>query len=148
MEFKTILVPYDFGEPAGRAAAVARALAARLGAELHLLYVVPNPYVALSAPLVTDASYALPPAVLEGMIEHGQTQLDRALPAADGPKVPTRTFVRAGDAREVILDHAARERVDLIVMGTHGRSGAAHLFLGSVAERVVRAATCPVLTVH
>jgi nucleotide-binding universal stress UspA family protein len=59
-----------------------------------------------------------------------------------------RRFVVIGDARAEILAHAEREGVDLIVMGTHGRGGAARLFLGSVAERIVRAAPCPVLTVR
>jgi nucleotide-binding universal stress UspA family protein len=56
--------------------------------------------------------------------------------------------IRTGDPLFEIVEHARTGHVDLIVMGTHGRTGVSHLFLGSVAERVVRTATCPVLTVR
>ena len=144
MEVKTILVPFDFGGPALHSLAWARSLAERYGASLHLVHVVqdpyaPNPVMPLSPDL--GSSYVLPPGLVEEMMKHAETRLAAVLPGA-------RTSVLTGDARREIIDYAARERVDLIVMGTHGRTGAAHLFLGSVAERVVRTAPCPVLTVR
>jgi nucleotide-binding universal stress UspA family protein len=57
-------------------------------------------------------------------------------------------MIGTGEGRAVITQYATDERIDLIVMGTDGRRGVAHLLMGSVAERVVRAASCPVLTVH
>lgn len=151
MDVKTILVPFDFGDPALRALAWACGLADRFGASLHLLHVVPNPYVPNPVmPLAPDfpSAYALPPGLMDEFMKQAEERLDAVLPAAERQAFRARTFVCTGDARNEILQHAAREHVDLIVMGTHGRTGAAHLFLGSVAERVVRAAPCPVLTVR
>ena len=73
---------------------------------------------------------------------------DEALPSSDRQQFNVRTIVKVGDPVFQIVEYARLESIDLIVMGTHGRSGVAHLFLGSVAERVVRTAPCPVLTVR
>jgi nucleotide-binding universal stress UspA family protein len=100
-------------------------------------------------PLSPDlgGAYALPPGLIEEFTREAEQRLDAVLNDEDRAHA-ARTLVCSGDARSRILNHAAREHVDLIVMGTHGRKGAAHLFLGSVAERVVREASCPVLTVR
>jgi nucleotide-binding universal stress UspA family protein len=151
MDIGTILVPFDFGEPSRHALAWARDLGDRFGASLHLLHVVPNPYTPNAfMPLAPDlpGAYALPPGLTDELLKQAEDHLDAVLPTAERQAQRVRAFVRSGDPRSQILDHAAREGVDLIVMGTHGRTGAAHLFLGSVAERVVRAASCPVLTVR
>ena len=150
MDIKTILVPFDFGDPALRALAYAQGLAERFGAALHLLHVVPNPYVA-GAYLATppdSVGASLPQELLVEFLRHAEQRLQRALPTAEREAFRVRTFVNVGDPRKEILDHAAAEHVDLIVMGTHGRTGAAHVLLGSVAEKVVRASSCPVLTVR
>jgi universal stress protein A len=151
VDIERILVPFDFAEPSLRALGYAKSLAERFGSSLHLLHAVPDPFVPNTyMPLSPDASaaYYLPPGVVEEIVKDAESRLDHVLSPADRQAFHALTFVQVGDARKEILDHAAREHVDMIVMGTHGRGGAAHLLLGSVAERVVRAAPCPVLTVR
>lgn len=151
MYIKTILVPFDFGEPSQHALAYARGFAELLDASLHLLSVVPNPYLpnpVMPLPPELPSAYTVPAELVEQLMTDAESRLDGLVSEAEKQAARVRTFVLAGDARKEILEHAAREHVDMIVMGTHGRTGAAHLFLGSVAERVVRAARCPVLTVR
>jgi universal stress protein A len=151
MDIRTILVPFDFSEPATRALGWGRTLAERFGSALHLLHVVPNPNApAAYLPFAGEmpAAFYVPAGAVESYMKEADDQLERVLSSADREAFRARAFVVAGDARMEILEHAAQERVDLIVMGTHGRTGASHLLLGSVAERVVRAAPCPVLTVR
>ena len=148
MQIKTILVPFDFGEPSHRALAHAEALAERFGAVVHLLHVVPNPFLAGYIPGSADVAFPLPPDVIDGLLKDAEARLGRVLAAPEHQAFRARAFVTSGDPRTEVLEHAAREHADLIVMGTHGRTGVGHVVLGSVAERVVRAAPCPVLTVH
>jgi nucleotide-binding universal stress UspA family protein len=75
-------------------------------------------------------------------------RLDDLLGSADRQRLRARPIVKVGDPLRRVVEYARDESIDLIVLGTHGRSGVAHLFLGSVAERVVRTAPCPVLTVR
>jgi nucleotide-binding universal stress UspA family protein len=139
-----ILVPYDFGAPAVHALEYAKELARKLGASVELLHVVTVPYVLP----VTDAGlFQLPPEFVENMKTTAEAGLRDAL-AQGGEPARARATVRTGDPRAVILEFAAAEHVDLIVMGTRGRTGAAHVIFGSVAEHVVRTAPCPVLTVR
>jgi universal stress protein A len=77
-----------------------------------------------------------------------QKQLDKLLAQVKKARVKSRGFVLEGPPAEEIVRFARARRVDLIVMGTHGRAGLAKLFVGSVADRVVAAAPCPVLTVR
>jgi universal stress protein A len=139
-----ILVPFDFSEPSSRALDYAKAMPERFGATLDVLYVVPNPYLADPAGL----SAPLPPDFLDNLIADAQKGLDDSVPSPDRERFKARAVVKVGDARSEILAYAEIEHIDLIVMGTHGRGGMAHLVLGSVAERVVRTAPCPVLTVR
>jgi len=134
---KNILVATDFGPASDAALAYGRALAKTFGAKLHLLHVADNDFL---QPLVNDP-YVLKAATFR-RIEERLTAEDRtvlsahpALAIADQPAV-------------AITSYAKAETIDLIVMGTHGRTGVSHLLLGSVAERVVRTAPCPVLTVR
>jgi universal stress protein A len=75
-------------------------------------------------------------------------RLDAALTLTERERFKARSVVGIGDPLSEIVDYARTEHINLIVMGTHGRTGVSHLFLGSVAERVVRTAPCPVLTVR
>jgi nucleotide-binding universal stress UspA family protein len=141
-----ILVPVDFSAYSDVALEYAIALARRLDASVHLLHVVEDPITtgawggegvvpdltALRAELAADAERRL--LVCRGEAERAQ--------------VPVVTAVRLGLTSHTIVDYAKTLAVDLIVMGTHGRTGVAHLFMGSVAERVLRHAPCPVLTVR
>lgn len=141
-----ILVPVDFSAHSEQAFHYATALAARLGASVELLHVVEDP-VATGA---WSAEIPIPylPEIQNNLIEVGRRRLERYRAFADGPPVPMATTVRIGLPSRTILEHARTHSTDLIVMGTHGRSGLAHVFMGSVAERVVRHAACPVLTLH
>lgn len=141
-----ILVPTDFSETADTALAYAKDLATRMGASLHLLHVYTDPYaVAAYAPEV----YAPVPADLrERAREEVRERLHERLDANEEQRFRGSCGVVRGLVAPQIVDYAANQDIDLIVMGTHGRRGVAHLLLGSVAEHVVRTAGCPVLTVR
>jgi nucleotide-binding universal stress UspA family protein len=142
---KRILVPTDFSEPAEAAVTWATTLAQEFKAELHILHVVPEPYV---YPWGTELT-SLPLNEILVQAEQAADQRLRQLvaEAGGGPrKVHTRALI--GSPVDVILGVVADEHIDLIVLGTHGRGMVGHLLLGSVAERVVRRSPVPVLTVH
>ncbi len=144
MTIHDILVPTDFSEPAQAAFAYAKALATEFGSRVHLLNVIATPQLAWSA---EGGTYSWPELLTDFEREAG-AELDRLAPA-DGPlagRVTTATMI--GSAVESILDYASTHQIDLIVMGTHGRGLMGHMLLGSVAERVVRWAPIPVLTMH
>ncbi len=144
VRIERILVPFDFGEPAEHALRFGRQLAAKFAASVEVLYVVPlMPGVALPVPEL--GAIPLGAYSVDDMVADAEGRLAEALMPKE---VGLTTSVKVGDPRAQIVAHAAAEGVDLIVMGTHGRTGASRFLLGSVAERVVREATCPVLTVH
>ncbi len=140
---KTILAATDFSETADRAVALARDLARRFSADLHLLHVVV---------LLEDAHLEGEHRdELERLITTGENARRTILEGAtrESPGIPvTPHLVRGLAPDEVILESAAESAADLIVMGTHGRRGLKHLLLGSVAEKVARAPSAPVLTVR
>lgn len=142
IEVKRILFPTDFSEHSEHAWTYALAFAKEFGAELHLIHVVAAP------PHVGEAYVTYDPKkLLEAMTAEANAQLDRMVEVArDAGLTFHRLVVTGVDFREII--EAARTReVDLIVMATHGRTGLAHALMGSVAEKVVRKAPCPVLTI-
>lgn len=141
-----ILVPVDFSECSRAALYHALSLAAQLGASVDALHVaeVPSfksePRIAKESGFTTLREYAL---------EVGQVELDAFLSKLEATqRKAVSARLDAGRARDCILENAKRERYDLIVMGTHGRTGRAHSLAGSVAESIVRMAPCPVLTVR
>jgi universal stress protein A len=141
--FSKILVPIDFTPHS--AAAVHRAIdvAGRYDAELLLLYV----YEPADYPL-PDGYVVFTPEQLDRVTTEIQKRLEAARKDAESAgarRVSSR--LTQGSPAQVILDLARDERFDLIVMGTHGRTGVGRWVLGSVAEKVVRGAPCPVLTV-
>jgi nucleotide-binding universal stress UspA family protein len=143
---KNILVATDFSEPADAALAYGRALARTFNATLHVLHVVgPVSFAVYGA-----ETYAASVPQLQREIEDAaRKQLDNLLVDNDERPLPTRRVLITADAPALaIVEHARRECIDLIVTGTHGRGAVAHLLMGSVAERVVRTAPCPVLTVR
>jgi universal stress protein A len=141
-----ILVPTDFSETADKALAYAKDLAPKLGASLHLVHIYRDPYaVAAYAPEV----YAPVPAdVRERALEEVRERLFERLDADEEQRFSGSRGIVRGLIAPQIVDYAANNDIDLIVMGTHGRRGVAHMLLGSVAEHVVRTAACPVLTVR
>ena len=141
-----ILVATDFSAASDAALAFARTLASRFGASLHLLHILEDPYVTGAfAPEV----YAPPPAGLrESWLRSAEATMAMLVTEADTAAFNITTDVVFGPIAHTIVERASQIGADLIVMGTHGRGGVAHLLMGSVAERVVRTAGCPVLTVH
>jgi universal stress protein A len=144
--YKRILVPLDFSDTSARALEHAKILSERFEGSLELLHVVPNPFMADTTSLYVGMP--LPPDFLNELEQDARQRLDAALTFAERERFKARSVVRIGDPLFEIVEHARTGHVDLIVMGTHGRTGVSHFFLGSVAERVVRTAECPVLTVR
>lgn len=142
---KRVLFPTDFSECSKSAQAYACALAEQFQAELHLLYVLEDVMLMLPEP---SSMVSLPPNYLMQSKANAEAGLDRLLPASwtQGKHVVRAT--RMGSPAVEIANYAKEKEIDLIVIGTHGRSGVSHVLLGSVAEKVVRKAPCPVLTVH
>ncbi len=142
---KTVLVPVDFSETSDAALRYGKALAQAFGASLHLLHVVQEPY---SQPWAVEA-YGFSLATLqEDWIKDARTRLDQSVTADDRTALHAKTTTLLGHPVTEILRYAADEKIDLIVMGTHGRGPLGHMIMGSVAERVVRRSPCPVLTVR
>jgi nucleotide-binding universal stress UspA family protein len=141
-----ILVPVDFSPHAERAFRYAATLAHRLGAELALLHVVEDPFA--SGAWGAEAYVPNVPELLESLISGAERQLTTLKESAAAPGPTATTAVLTGSPSNAIVEHAKDGGFDLIVMGTHGRTGLAHAVMGSVAERVVRKAPCPVLTLR
>jgi nucleotide-binding universal stress UspA family protein len=142
--YTRILVPLDGSETAWHALETALQLAASTGAALHALYVIDVPVMAFYAPgfapsIISDYYHLegrrVPDRAEARMKERGVTGTARIEDVDPCQDVAERILLAAADAK-----------ADLIVIGTHGRRGLSHLLLGSVAERVVRTAECPVLT--
>jgi universal stress protein A len=139
---RKILVPVDFSETSDVAVTYGRHLAQTFDAQLILLHIVDD----LAARIATTTPGYIDLSKLQGEME--QSARSRLGELGDDPARTRAALVTANPPAPAIVDYATDAKVDLIVMGTHGRSGVAHLFLGSVAERVVRSAPCPVLTVR
>lgn len=141
---KHVLVPTDFSDASDVAVIYGQVLAKAFGAQLHLLHVVPEA-TALPWAAVTDVG-SLDALQKEWETEAG-TRLQQLVPD-DADRERVTVVTRTGDPARQIVAYAADNEVDLLVIGTHGRGFVAHVFLGSVAEQVVRRAPCPVLTVR
>lgn len=140
-----MLVPTDFSSPSDLALEYAADMASRYGASIHLLHVMEDPALTAAYP---DVYFVEFPALRQEMIEDAERRLAESLTQRVPANVKTTTHVVTGRPARVIAQEATDRGIDLIVMGTHGRGGLAHLMLGSVAERVLRMAPCPVLTVR
>ncbi len=145
IQLNRILVPVDFSDYSSDAVKYGCALAEKFGAELHLLHVLQD-----MVAMVPEPGLAFPPPG-DYMQELQQSAEDALMKLPDNTWKFTGKVVRStrqGPPFVEILRYAKEMVIDLIVMGTHGRSGLAHMLLGSVAERVVRKAPCPVLSVR
>jgi len=143
---KNILVATDFSEPSDAALMYGRELASRFGATLHVFHAVQDIYTGTFGAW----GYVLAPPDLQQQIEDdARHRVNELLIDSDksGPATVPVVVVSSSPAQSII-DYAKDHGIDVIVMGTHGRGGLAHLMMGSVAERVVRLAPCPVLTVR
>jgi len=139
-----VLVPIDFSACADEALNYAIALAHKLQARLTLLHVIH------AVPLWSegDMGLALPDAYLRESEAQGKQSLEQRRQRAQEAGVQADILTVHGVPFQSILDTARDQQIDLIVLGTHGRTGLQRVLLGSVAEKVVRLAPCPVLTVR
>ena len=143
---KNVLVATDFGEAADTALAYGRELARKFNATLHVLHVAENVYITAFG-AETYASFA--PDLQRDIEESANRRLkDLTLDNDTGAPKTVAAVMTSGSPAFAIIDYANDHEIDLIVMGTHGRGTLGHFLMGSVAERVVRLAGCPVLTVR
>jgi nucleotide-binding universal stress UspA family protein len=140
LAFQTIVVATDFSGPSKLALEYARVLAKRFDASLRVLHIVELPVVLGSEVPLPDLGALAERAVIEA-----QEELSRVLAGVDAREVIGQVLV--GDPATQIVQYLGDHDADLLVMGTHGRGGLAHFLIGSVAERVVRTAPCPVFTI-
>ena len=145
IDLHRILLPTDFSKYSQNALSYALAFAEKFGAELYLLHVVQD--LALFIP---DAVIATPPISppVEQLMAAARMALDHVVQQMPTQGVRIKTEIREGTPFYEIIRFAKETNIDLIVMGTHGHTGLAHVLLGSVTEKVVRKAPCPVLTVR
>jgi len=162
MQVQKIFVPMDFSDHSQQALRWGADLAEKYGAQILLLHVLPKAVEEVFAEASTWED--IPPYYDEGMnrsyhphykepiiidlVDRAQTQLDDLACKELNERVPRQAKVAVGKPPDEILRVAHEEGADLIVMGTHGRTGLRHVLLGSVAEAVVRTAPCPVFTIR
>lgn len=143
-DWKRICCPIDFSEASRAAMEVAVDLARRFGAQLTLLHAYPVPGYTFP-----DGSVVSSPRMLQELADQATRHLSDWQANARELGAPTVNIHTAvGEPAAEIVAWAKEQSVDLLVLGTHGRTGLEHALMGSVAERVVRRARCPVLTVH
>ena len=144
IDIKTILFPTDFSQSSDHALKYALSLARKYGARIHILHVI------------EDLSYAIHPDMLDTspltdlVSEHeerSEEALQEVVPEELREEIDWVSLVGRGVPYYEIVNAAQELDVDIIVCGTHGPTGLKHVFFGSVAERIVRRAPCPVLTV-
>ena len=141
-----ILVPTDFGAASDAALRYARALAAQFGAAISLIHVLEEPLV--TGALVGHGIVTMPRDFRDAVKRAAREELNKRH-AEHAQALPFSSHdLLTGPAAKCIVEHAEKVDADLIVMGTHARGGLSHLLIGSVAEKVVRTAKCPVLTTH
>jgi nucleotide-binding universal stress UspA family protein len=146
ISLKRVLVATDFGEAADAALSYGRELARTFGARLDVLHVVEN---VLTRGFGAEGYVASYPELQRDVEDAARRQLNTIVTAEDRETAHARAILLTSNSPAfAITAYAAEESIDLIVMGTHGRGAIAHLLMGSVAERVVRTAPCPVLTVR
>jgi universal stress protein A len=144
MSAQRILVPTDFSAHADAALDYAIALAGKLQARITVFHAIQ------SVPLWVDGDMgrALPDVYLSQVEKEVQQGLEKRQQRIQAASVPCNMLMEHGMPFQRIIDLAREQQIDLIVMGTHGRTGLQHVLLGSVAENVVRLAPCPVLIVR
>lgn len=142
-QFRRIVCPTDFSPTAEAAARHAASLARAYTGELLLLHVLPQVHYPLRGLGMAEAF----PHLQQELHVRAKERLAAAAKTL-GNGITIRTELRDGEAYEQVLACARENKADVIVMGTHGHTGLKHALLGSTAERVVRLAECPVLTVR
>lgn len=144
IRMKRILAATDFSEFGSLAVRYACELATAFSAELHLIHVVVPPMANYSE---FGLGYAGLVEFEEDLVKQGVQQL-KELPGKGFEQLVVVREVRTGQPFQEIIKYARGSKIDMIVTGTHGRGAIAHMLLGNTAEKVVRTAPCPVLTVR
>ncbi|MGE0821883.1 MAG: universal stress protein [Candidatus Binatia bacterium] len=145
MNIGSILVPFDFSEFSEKALTWAIQMAKQLHGRITILHVIP----AFDSSSPVFSTGAFPIAELQDNLQAEAEDKAKALVAGtESAPISIHTQVVIGDPFQEICRVAAADKIDLIIMGSHGRTGLRHVLLGSVAERVVRHAECPVLVVR
>lgn len=136
--FERILIPTDGSQPARDAAETGMDLAVEQGATVHILYVV--------TPI--HAGEGGTGQVIEAMRDAGERTVSELAEEAEARGLEVATQVTMGTPHQHILEYAETNDIDVVVMGTHGRTGLGRYLLGSVTEKVVRLSDVPVLTIR
>jgi nucleotide-binding universal stress UspA family protein len=144
MQFRHILAPTDFSDYSKQAVASALELAKKFGAKLSILHVIEMP----PYPVEGYVPPSLTATFLEDLERQASQELAQVVPEAESAGMEVVRQAVVGSPYQKIIDMAEAEQVDLIVMATAGRTGFSRLMMGSIAERVVRTASCPVLTIR
>jgi nucleotide-binding universal stress UspA family protein len=138
--FRNILLPTDFSDCARQAIPYATGIARKYESKLHLCHIVtPAPFV-IGAPEAAPAMY-------ESRAENSRKELENLLCAEEREGIATDNVVATGSLNETIRRIIQEREIELVIAGTHGRTGIRRLFLGSVAEEICRVVTCPVMTI-
>lgn len=159
VSYQRILVPLDGSERAAAALPHAETIAKFANARLMLIQVIPSTAMLVSETAVASPTLGMPTvdpylsasqfqAVEEAMTSEAQATLDAAAAPLRERGIQTETVVLKGNPADSILAYAHENQIDMIVMSTHGRTGLARLVFGSVAESVLRNASCPVLLIR
>lgn len=141
--FKKILCPIDYSDCSAKALRYAAGLALKDSGRLYLMHVIDKRIYDYGGPV-----YEVQPSPDEETITHLKQKLGESVPKEIRGDIEVETIVTVGLPAQEVVNAAEKEGVDIIVMGTHGRSGISHVVMGSVAENVTRKAACPVLTVR
>jgi nucleotide-binding universal stress UspA family protein len=142
LPFKKILWPTDFSEASFKALEAVKEIASKFSGAIWALHVV-QPFPAFSAELTVSL-----PAFEQELIAASRSSLDKALQERGGAELAIHPVIKLGKPAEEIVRFATEEHIDLIIIATHGESAFNHFIFGSVAEKVIRLATCPVLVIR
>lgn len=142
-DIKSIVCPIDFSPGSERAMEHAMSVAEKYGATVHLLHVYP-----LDVFVGPDGGLTLTPEIVAKIAEQSTQGLEKLATPFREQGRSVAIHVCDGMAAEETVRFAQKQKADLIVVGTHGRTGLSRMFMGSVAERIVRTSHVPVLTVH
>jgi len=141
--FTNIVCPVDFSEYTEGILRYAVSIAKKYDARLHLLHVIPNlNYFTPYESFLTPENLVLIEKNIEKEIEKDFEKIVKNI------DMPVKKIIKTGVTFVEITDYVKEENIDLVVMGTHGRSGIEHILIGSVAEKILRRSPCPVLTVR
>lgn len=143
--FPRILCPVDFSDPSRKALKQAVKLARHFSSRLYLLHVVTTVHLVEPIPTSPDFNFVT---YQKELLRLGRRRMVETAAEEIPADIEHRQVIKSGVVPEEILALADRERVSLIVIATHGRAGWRHMVFGSVTEKVIRQATCPVLTIH